>query len=274
MKKYLYIAASTLALPLAQGATLIQAWDDFSSLGTGNGLLSGATLSQDGSLHVNKNATNSSYTDRPTASISTAQPLTLSNGITVSFSIKGYDLTIDSVLVSLASDSTHFLAAVGAMNGGAQTNNQPRFYFNGSNANMTTVGTQTALKAYESDYNLYTFTAALSGGQYTYTLYLNGEQVGQAYISDNDGKTNTTSDATAIKALAEQEITRLTLGGWSGASDGGATAFDIDYLALHQGAMTAAEVKAFYNSRSIPEPATATLSLLALAGLAARRRRK
>lgn len=45
-------------------------------------------------------------------------------------------------------------------------------------------------------------------------------------------------------------------------------------LYIHNQTLTDAQVAAFVSSLSVPEPTTATLSLLALAGLAARRRRK
>ncbi len=47
----------------------------------------------------------------------------------------------------------------------------------------------------------------------------------------------------------------------------------IEGIYYHSGVLTAAEAKTFA-TKAIPEPTTATLSLLALAGLAARRRRK
>ncbi len=84
------------------------------------------------------------------------------------------------------------------------------------------------------------------------------EQLAQGYANNN--------------TIAAQEISRLTLDGWSGSSNNGKTALDLSSLAIYEGAMSATKVKALYNA-SIPEPATATLSLLALAGLAARRRK-
>ena len=49
---------------------------------------------------------------------------------------------------------------------------------------------------------------------------------------------------------------------------------NLEGLYIHNQALTDAQVEAFVESISVPEPTTATLSLLALAGLAARRRRK
>ena len=87
-----------------------------------------------------------------------------------------------------------------------------------------------------------------------FNFYMNGELV-----------------ATASKTgLMDGEITSLGLGGWAGGSPNSILDYTLGSLAVYDGAMSAAEVKGLI----IPEPATATLSLLALAGLAARRRRR
>ncbi|MGN0875542.1 MAG: PEP-CTERM sorting domain-containing protein [Akkermansia sp.] len=55
------------------------------------------------------------------------------------------------------------------------------------------------------------------------------------------------------------------------ASSSNNSTFDVDNVLIYNKALTATEVKALIE---VPEPATATLSLLALVGLAARRRRR
>ncbi len=96
-----------------------------------------------------------------------------------------------------------------------------------------------------------TITLVQDGAAKTLTLYINGEQTAQA--------TNWT--AAAIKSM--QFGVGLT--GRDPINDA-----TIDNLAFWDKALSSKEVK----SLIIPEPTTATLSLLALAGLATRRRRK
>lgn len=65
-----------------------------------------------------------------------------------------------------------------------------------------------------------------------------------------------------------EPLNRVQFGYWGDASKN--TQLDIDNVLIYSRPLSADEVKAL----TIPEPTTATLSLLALAGLAARRRRK
>ena len=85
----------------------------------------------------------------------------------------------------------------------------------------------------------------------TLTLYVDGEQIAQA----------TDWNSAAMKAINFGCI----FGGWKKIGSA-----EIDNLAMWNTALSADQVK----SLVVPEPTTATLSLLALAGLAARRRRR
>lgn len=99
----------------------------------------------------------------------------------------------------------------------------------------------------------YTLTFVSDATAATLTGYVNGKQVGQWE------NWNVTSGIGGIQ-LAQR------WGGGRNASGG----FTADNLTIWNKALTTSEVQALI----VPEPTTATLSLLALAGLAARRRRK
>lgn len=86
------------------------------------------------------------------------------------------------------------------------------------------------------------------------------------YINGNLIGTSTTENATNI--TGSNVINNMQFGYYGNSTMSASTNFD--NILIYSKALTADEVKALV----IPEPATATLSLLALAGLAARRRRK
>lgn len=86
-------------------------------------------------------------------------------------------------------------------------------------------------------------------------IYVNGE------LADSF------SDYGAWNFVAEN-LNRLQFGHWGNSSQN--TQLDIDNILIYSRPLSKAEVK----NLTIPEPTTATLSLLALCGLAARRRRK
>ena len=93
-----------------------------------------------------------------------------------------------------------------------------------------------------------TSTAAL-------TLYYNGAQVATGTL----GAINCTTQPLDTFALGGRNI-----------GVGNATDFSFTNVQLYSGVLSATQI----SQLSVPEPTTATLSLLALAGLAARRRRK
>lgn len=86
-------------------------------------------------------------------------------------------------------------------------------------------------------------------------FYVNGDHIG------------TSSTANATNFVAET-INKMQFGYYGASANSAPT--NIDNILIYNKALTADEVKALI----VPEPTTATLSLLALAGLAARRRRK
>ena len=92
----------------------------------------------------------------------------------------------------------------------------------------------------------------------TLDFYINGDLIGSSSTAGATNFVNETAKIVAFGNYANETI-----------SNGGAPT-NIDNILVYNRALTAGEVKAL----TIPEPATATLSLLALAGLAARRRRK
>ena len=121
----------------------------------------------------------------------------------------------------------------------------------GNAAHDLSTGIYTSTTQGKTHANGQTLTLVQDSTAKTLTLYVNGEQVAQA----------TNWNAAAMKAINFGCI----FGG--GKKIGSA---EIDNLAIWNKALSSNQVK----SLVVPEPTTATLSLLALAGLAARRRRK
>ena len=93
----------------------------------------------------------------------------------------------------------------------------------------------------------------------TATLYYNGTVVCSATITDTTGKT----------AWRDKDLAYFTIGGRLRDANS-LTQMAITNVQLYNGVLSDSQIA----SLSIPEPTTATLSLLALAGLAARRRRR
>lgn len=88
------------------------------------------------------------------------------------------------------------------------------------------------------------------------TAYLNGVLAGKGVSTSND-------------ALNDVVIEQVTLGAWGVSTANSFVSETISGIQIYNTALTEEEVQLY-----APEPTTATLSLLALAGLAARRRRK
>lgn len=133
-------------------------------------------------------------------------------------------------------------------------------YFDGSTYGEATVSSYTTdlgLKAKDSFTTTTTFTLVSDTANKTFTIYKNGTQI--------DQWTNWNTDT---------GLTGLQLGGRFG---GGGTKLSgdetvvFDNVTIWNKALSASEVSDII---TVPEPTTATLSLLALAGLAARRRRR
>lgn len=95
----------------------------------------------------------------------------------------------------------------------------------------------------------------------TTIAYLNGERLGQLTLKTND-----------FVSTAEGAAAYIGAGSTNSAQDN--FAGQIADFKILSGALTQDQVLEQANLKKVPEPTTATLSLLALAGLAARRRRK
>ncbi len=214
-----------MTLSLAQGADLVREWTTFSDLPKGDSLLTGATCNEDGSLSVKLNP--GTHKDRPTAYL-TGRELSLTKGVTISFNIKDFEYHSNANLISLASENSEFLFSIAAAMSG-----YPLFCFNSSYHNAQSMG-ELRLITPNTDYAYFTLTSKHEGGKCIFTLYRNGEQVGEARAFDS-------------RDLASQPLTRITLGGWSGNSNSAMTTLDINQLAIYDGTMTDDEVKKLYN---------------------------
>lgn len=136
-----------------------------------------------------------------------------------------------------------------------QTGNEGYTYLYGSGISITDTSVRTALRS-ETWNNI-----VLTGDGETLTLYINGTSVSTAYTPTTD-------------AL----ISNFQLGSTWGDGQRKVDA-DMDDLAIWNRVLSTEEIAALTSGSTalsvvVPEPTTATLSLLALAGLAARRRRK
>lgn len=259
MKKTLYLISCVVASSLmAQGATLVSEWDGFTADGaatTGNLTFNfGASSVSDGVLNVKADG---SLANRPTVDLSSAG-LNLSAGLTISLEVKGGASRngVNDNLIGLASADNQYLFAAGTNGSGNGS-----FLFNGSINNAGNTGNNTSLNVVSTESTaILTITAGLEGSRVVFKMYQDGELVAS-------GSTTNTS-------MAQQTLTKLTLGGWAGNSTSNTTDENVSRLAIYDGAMTADEVQAAYMAWTAPEPATTTLSLLGLGSLLLHRRRQ
>ena len=103
----------------------------------------------------------------------------------------------------------------------------------------------------------YTLALSYSASNDTATFYVNGESVGTLNLTDKASVATTAGLGVGSGGGSRQGL-------WDG---------QMADFKLFNSALTADQVAAYGAPVAIPEPATATLSLLALAGLCARRRR-
>ena len=253
----------------AMGADLVAEWDGF---GTLTSTVGGKTYSLDknasycsvtnGVLSVS-NATSGSSAATATVDLSAAN-LTMDNGITIS-------LTLSNQAI-LAGQGKNPAGVFGLATEGSDFSFLAAYYtdfskyalaYNGS-VNNVTLPTGGLTKPQDANENYIlptgdtpvTLTLTIKDTEVNY--YVNGNSIGVSTFNTTGG------DLTASK------ITTLSLGSWVGTTENSRSSAKFYDLAVYNGAMTATEVKALM----VPEPTTATLSLLALAGLAARRRRR
>ena len=239
----------------AMGADLVAGWDDFTNLSYVNGENT-YTLTLNNGSSVNTE-TGYMWVDGANGTTKldlTGAGLTFADGFTVHMQVKGIANAGGNpphalFSVATASNSTAALAGVKTDAAGYPA----IFCYDGSATKITTtqIGEITDNTVLTGDTFTYVTVTMAEGA---FNFYMNGELV-----------------ATASKTgLMSGEITTLGLGGWVGNYSNSLLDYTLGSLAIYDGAMSAAEVKGLI----IPEPATATLSLLALAGLAARRRRR
>lgn len=255
MKKTLFlISCAAASFLIARSAMPVSEWDGFTPDGaavTGDLVFhfGASSVDCDGVLNV---TASSSLANRPTVDLSSAG-LSLYHGLTISLEVKG--AAAGSNLLGLASSQNGHLFAAGT-NGSSQG----LFLFNGSSNNAGTTGnTATLGVASTATASIITITAGWDGSNVVFQMYENGHLVAS-------GRAN---DSTA----AQQELSKLALGGWAGSSGNRITKEDVSRLAVYDGAMTAEEVQAACMAWTVPEPATAMLGLLGLGALLLRRRR-
>ena len=252
MKKTL-IALMAMA-GCAMGANLVAEWDDFTNLSYTTGE-STYTLTLNNGSSVNAE-TGDMWVDGANGTTKldlTGAGLTFANGFTVHMQVKGITSSGGKTpygLFSVGTANDNYAALAGLRT--EQTGYPVMFAYNGSADKISTSQEGTANNTVLAGDVFTSVTVTMVEGSFKF--YMNGDLV-----------------ATATKTeLMAGEITTLALGGWVGSSDNSLLDYTLGSLAVYKGAMSATEVKAL----NIPEPTTATLSLLALAGLAARRRRK
>lgn len=212
------------------------------------GALSGGTVAN-GTL---------TYSDAPWANVTTGASFTISFDITDLNVSAWQDVLCLASTVNAHPNSDERKLQLQANNDGMlYMYNTGSTLFNGNgdaSATNMELGITTTMVAAD----IYTFTFVSDVTAKTFTGYVNGNQVGQW--------TNWTSDG----GIGGIQFGQRFGGGRSIGENG---AFTIDNVTIWDRALDSAAVKAI-TTTAVPEPTAATLSLLALAGLAARRRRK
>ncbi|MGN0834544.1 MAG: LamG-like jellyroll fold domain-containing protein [Candidatus Spyradosoma sp.] len=240
---------------LANAATLIADWDDFSNLTSSVGdytlTISGSTSVSDGVLNVVGASGGSAKVDLSAAN------LTLVGGFSISLELSNvgnFDTGKGNPknLFAVGCTETDFLAGIGL----DKSEWSAKFAFNGSINNITTsTVSQNCSSLANNNVSLVTVTLSSSG----FVFYLNGESIATGTY------TTTTYDSSAISNLA--------LGSWPGSSGNGLLNESVHSLSVYNGVLTAEEVRAL-----IPEPSAfgllAGLGALALAGTRRRRAKK
>ncbi len=228
--------------------SLTYAWDFSESTAPNKGgiTLSGVTRTENGTIGVGKNIAD----PWKTSGLALGSSWTLSvdiASVALTSSQKGAILSLYSGGSSSECNNVMAIWATGSNNAitlqNKIENNQAGF---GNNAEFSL---SSGIAAKDMNYN--TLTLVSDAATETLTLYIDGEQAAQQ------------SDWSAA-AITGYQFGSCFSGWWQ--LQGRA---DLDNIYIFNSALSADQVKGLI----VPEPATATLSLLALAGLAARRRR-
>ena len=236
-------------------------------------IASAASIGYDEMTDAQKTGVKKNWNDPLTLTSSSDEWANVSTGLsfTISFDISNINVSsTDSTIASFAGshnangwDDGKLLVRMSdsgsltLINSHGTSTNSWSEYFDGStfgNATVSAYSCDLGLTSAESITSVTTYTLVSNADDKTFTIYKNGTQI--------DQWTNWNTDT---------GLTGLQLGGRFGGGNklSGNETVDFDNVTIWDKALTTAEV----SSIIIPEPTTATLSLLALAGLAARRRR-
>ena len=236
-------------------------------------IASAASIGYDEMTDAQKTGVTKSWNSPLTLNSSSDEWANVSTGtsFTISFDISNINVSsTDSTIASFAGshnanqwDDGKLLVRMSGsgsltlINSHGTSSNSWSEYFDGStfgNATVSAYSCDLDLTAADSLSSITTYTLVSNAADKTFTIYKNGTQIGQW--------TNWNTDT---------GLTGLQLGGRFGGGSklGDNESVVFDNVTIWNKALTTVEV----GSIIIPEPTTATLSLLALAGLAARRRR-
>lgn len=252
MKKTFFLTILLTGLiSSSQGATLLTAWDSFNGTTNGTYTLAGSSTFSDGVLHL------------PAAARPTDVKMTSSTGNNA-FSHTGASNRIESVITLTLGGLTLPVSGTAILFECSDPSRPTSRLGLGVNSQGNLVGLYnggTSAGKYFALDMTQKVTLTLATNDTGTTLYANGEKLGVL--------------STELKTSSANGFTTMHLGGnaaTSGSLKG--AQFDVYNFYAHGGTMTDKEVKDFYNSTvNIPEPSTATLGLLGLAGLLMRRRR-
>ena len=241
------------------GADLVAEWNGFTSLTSGD-----YTLQLSGSSTVDSTTGILSVvgSNPPSATIDVSEAnLTLKGGFTLNMVVKNVsNAAANAALLTMSSSASDYFILAGVTSGSAYSDG--KFAFNGSESNITTAGVGTNGAGTGA-------TGVLPGATYSAVTLTFAQDQFLMYVNGELAATGTPGEGKVTETFASSVIESISFGCWAGGSDQSKLNEDIASFAIYRGVMTADEV-----AKLVPEPATATLSLLALAGLAMRRRRK
>ena len=263
----------------ASAATeLVANWDDFSNLkdstetyslvlSEGNASVTNGVLTIAGSQQSDSNQS-PAYATIDISSVG----LTMKSGFTLSTTVSNVNMlsgTSNPVSIfGLASADNSFLFSAAFHTNNADKS-QFKFAYDGSTTNVDAGSYSSTINTEKAEVDTpVTLTLTVDDNQLAW--YIDGDLSYSSTTKDSKTASGNTVDITGYR---EQTLTTLAIGAWVGATKHGHMTGKVYDLSIYNGAMTALEVKNLVTG-SVPEPTTATLSLLALAGLAARRRRK